>query len=202
MPVSGKKKKCGRHKKWNHDEIREAVTLIPLFKRRTIRDLAHALGMPKSTLWDLKHDKDDPVIIACTSALKPLLTQQHKSLCVTLCLTKIDPVTHEYADCFQSVHVDEEWFFISEKELRLYIAPGEVVPTRGCQNRDHLLKVMFLAAVARPHFDAEGECIFDGKIGMWPFVVRVEAKRTSKNREKGTIETKVVPVKKFDTGNS
>jgi hypothetical protein len=52
---------------------------------------------------------------------------------------------------------------------------------------------MFLAAVACPCFDAEGECIFDGKIGMWPFVERVEAKRTSKNCERGTIETKVVP---------
>ena len=189
---------CGRHKKWNHDEIREAVTLIPHFKRKTIRDLAHALGIPKSTLWDLRQDKDDPVIIACMSALKPLLTQQHELLpCVTFCLTRIDPVTCEYDDCFQSVHVDEKWFFISEKELRLYIAPGEMVPTRRCHNREHLLKVIFLAAVACPHFDAEGECIFDGKVGMWPFVERVEAKRTSKNCEKGTIETKVVPVNKI-----
>ena len=42
----------------------------------------------------------------------------------------------------------------------------------------------------------EGECTFDGKIGMFPFVERVAAKRTSKNREKGTIETKVLPVNK------
>ena len=86
---SPRKKKCGRHKKWNHDEIREAVALIPLFKRRTIRDLAHALGMPKSTLWEMKQDKDDPIIIACTSALKPLLTQQHELLCNTFCQTKL-----------------------------------------------------------------------------------------------------------------
>jgi hypothetical protein len=146
----------------------------------------------------LKHDKDDPVIIACTSALKPLLTQQQELLSVTFCLTKIDPVTREYDDCFQSVHVDEKWFFFSERELRLYIAPGEVVPTRRCQNRDHQIKVIFLAAVVRPRFDAEGECTFDGKIGMWwPFVERVEAQRTSKNREKGAIETKVVPVNKI-----
>ena len=92
--------------------------------------------------------------------------------------------------------MDEKWFFISEKDLRLYIAPGKVVPTRRCQNRDHLLKVLFLATGSRPHFDADGKCIFDGKIGMWPFVERVEAKRTSKNREKGTIKTKVVPVNK------
>ena len=145
----------------------------------------------------MKQDKDDPVIIACTSALKPLLTQQHELLCITFCLTKIDPVTCEYDDCFQSVHVDENWFFISKKELRLYIAPGKVVPTRRCQKRDHLSKVMFLAAAAHPHFDAEGECIFDGKMGIWPFVERVEAKRTSTNFQKGTIATKVVPVNKI-----
>jgi hypothetical protein len=52
---------------------------------------------------------------------------------------------------------------------------------------------MFLAAVARPRYDPEGECTFDGKIGMFPFVKRVAAKRTSKNCEKGTIETKVLP---------
>jgi hypothetical protein len=58
---------------------------------------------------------------------------------------------------------------------------------------------MSLVAVAcRPRFDAEEECIFlDGKIGMWPFVARVEAKRTSKNREKGTIKTKVAPINKI-----
>ena len=33
---------------------------------------------------------------------------------------------------------------------------------------------------------------------MWPFVERVEAKRiSSKNCEKGTIETKIVPVNKI-----
>ena len=106
-------------------------------------------------MWDLKQDKGDPVIIDCTSALKHLLTQQHELLPFTFCLTKIDPETCDYDDCFQSEDVDEKWFFISEKELRLYIAPGEVVPTRRCQNRDHSLKVMFLAAVARPRFDAE-----------------------------------------------
>ena len=40
---SPRKKKCGRHKKWNHDEIREAVALIPLFKRRTIGTLLKLL---------------------------------------------------------------------------------------------------------------------------------------------------------------
>jgi hypothetical protein len=37
--------------KWKHDEVREAVKLIPLFRRRTIWDLAHALNIQKSTLF-------------------------------------------------------------------------------------------------------------------------------------------------------
>jgi hypothetical protein len=56
--------------------------------------------------------------------------------------------------------------------------------------------LIFLAAVARPRYDPEGECTFDGKIGMFPFIERVAAKSTSKNCEKGTIETKLRPVNK------
>ena len=55
------------------------------------------------------------------------------------------------------------------------------------------MKVMFLAAVVRPRYDENGECIFDGKIGMWPFVEqRVAARRTSANRDRGTIVTTTI----------
>jgi hypothetical protein len=49
----------GRPKKWNPEEIREAVQLVPLRQRRTIRDLAAALGIPKSTLHALKCGKEN-----------------------------------------------------------------------------------------------------------------------------------------------
>ena len=52
-----KKRNCGRKKKWDPEAIMEAIKEIPLFRRRTIRDLAAALGIPKSTLFDLKNDK-------------------------------------------------------------------------------------------------------------------------------------------------
>jgi hypothetical protein len=55
--------------------------------------------------------------------------------------------------------------------------------------------IMFLCAIARPRFDPEtNECIFDGKIGIWPFVERVPAQRSSANRARGTLETKSVNV--------
>ncbi len=93
------------------------------------------------------------------------------------------------------MHVDEKcWFFILEKDLRIYIAPGENVPNQVCQNKDHILKVMFLCAVARPRYERNGECTFDGKLGMFPFVERVPAQRASVNRPRGTIITRTVPV--------
>jgi hypothetical protein len=51
--------------------------------------------------------------------------------------------------------------------------PGEAPPKRRTRHKSHILKVMFLAAIARPRYDGAGNCVFDGKIGMWPFVERV-----------------------------
>ena len=45
-----------------------------------------------------------------------------------------------------------------------------------------------LVAVARPRFDEDGDVLIDGNIGLWPFFSKFSAKRTSKNRPKGTIE--------------
>ena len=55
---------------------------------------------------------------------------------------------------------------------------------------------MFLAAVARPRFDKEGNCTFDGKIGLWPFAELEPAERRSINRPDGTLEWKPESVNK------
>ena len=87
------------------------------------------------------------------------------------------------------MHLDEKWFFLTEGSYKVYLAAGEKAPKRTTKHKSHIPKVMFLAAVARPRFDAEGKCIFDGKIGIWPFVETVPAKRSSANRARGTLET-------------
>jgi len=184
-----KKGNCGRNQKWNREEVSEAVKALPLHQRRTIRSLAHALRMPKSTLWDMKDDKRDAVIMPVTIALKPLLTEEHKLQRVLYCCSKFNAAENRYHDFYDSIHIDEKWFFISEKQLRVYLAIDEEAPGRYAQHHDHLIKVMFLCAVARPRFDAEGECTFDGKIGMWPFVEYVPAQRRSVNRPRGAIIT-------------
>jgi len=117
-----KKRNCGRKKKWDPEAIMEAIKEIPLFRRRTIRDLAAALGIPKSTLFDLKNENDNPVIMPCTSALRPLLTEHHKLMRTLFCVTKVNPDDGLYEDHYQSVHVDEKWFFITESHLRFSLS--------------------------------------------------------------------------------
>ena len=51
---------------------------------------------------------------------------------------------------------------------------------------------MFLSAVARPRWDFHTKSMWDGKIGIWPFVESIPAKRGSKNCPAGTMETRTV----------
>lgn len=53
---------------------------------------------------------------------------------------------------------------------------------------------MFVCAVSRPLLTADGEVLFDGKIGIFPFIETAIAQRESKNRPKGTPYTKPIDV--------
>lgn len=97
-----------------------------------------------------------------------------------------------YSAGYDEVHDDEKWFFLTEKQWKIYLAIGELPPQREVKNKNHIIKVMFLCTVARPRFDSNGNCTFDGKIGMWPFIKRVTAERTSCNRPAGAVETKAI----------
>uniref|UniRef100_A0A453ED13 Uncharacterized protein n=2 Tax=Aegilops tauschii subsp. strangulata TaxID=200361 RepID=A0A453ED13_AEGTS len=75
-----------------------------------------------------------------------------------------------------------------------YLLPEEDDPVRTVQNKNCIGEVMFLTAVARPRYDAEGNMTFSGKIGVWPFVQEIPAARRSEYRARGTIEIKSVNV--------
>jgi hypothetical protein len=89
------------------------------------------------------------------------------------------------------VQVDDKWFFLTEKDQSIYITQRENPPERSTRHKGHIKKVMFLAAVARPKFHSTTrECIFDGKIGIWPFPTKERATRRSRHMEQGTWMTK------------
>ncbi|XP_056695340.1 uncharacterized protein [Spinacia oleracea] len=85
-----------------------------------------------------------------------------------------------------NVHIDEKWFYLKKANLKVYLAPGEEHPYRTAQSKHQIPKGMFLAGVARPIFNTNGVCTFDGKLGIFPFTYTEPAKRSSKNRARGT----------------
>ncbi|XP_074314010.1 uncharacterized protein LOC141649215 [Silene latifolia] len=90
------------------------------------------------------------------------------------------------------IHIDEKWFYLTTTTDTYYIVPGEEEPYRSCQSKRYITKVMFMCAVARPIYGENGDLLFDGKIGVWPFIEHVPAARKSKHRDAGTIVTKAV----------
>ncbi|KAH9120879.1 hypothetical protein LEN26_010930 [Aphanomyces euteiches] len=121
--------------------------------------------------------------------VKPLLTVPNQVWRVRHAMNFLSPESrggHIFANMYDFVHVDEKWFHVTKVKRKFYAYVDEPLPIRRVQSTKHITKVMFLAAVCRPRYDHDKKCWFDGKIGIWPFVKTVAAKRTSKNRAKGT----------------
>ncbi|CAA7037110.1 unnamed protein product [Microthlaspi erraticum] len=189
VDVSHRRKgKCGRKPK----EIDlEQIFNIPLHCRTTMRSIAVVLEVSPSTIHRyVKHG----LVRRHSNAIKPTLKDDNKKARVKFCLSMLDKNTFshqpKFVDMFNIIHIDEKWFYMTKKSTTYYLHPLEEDPVRSCQSKNFIGKVMFLAAMARPRFDEEGNEIFSGKIGMFPFVTMQEAQRRSRNREAGTMELK------------
>ena len=88
---------------------------------------------------------------------------------------------------YNIIYIDEKWFYRTRRNQKYYLANDEERPQRAVKSKNFIEKVMFLAVVTRPRFDADGNCTFDGKLGIFPFVYVEPAKRKSPNRPRGTI---------------
>jgi hypothetical protein len=97
-----------------------------------------------------------------------------------------------FVNTYNIVHIDEKWFDMKKRKRDYYLMPEEPDPQRTIHNKNNISKVMFLTAVARPRFDEDEDekVLFDGKLGVWAFVIDTLAKNNSKNRPKGIIELK------------
>lgn len=187
------KNKSGRHQKYDRQAVREAIKEVPAHQRKNLRQLSFAIGIPLSTLHYMKKE-DNCVILPHSNPIKRTLRDHHKLARVMYAIENLDLGTEQFNGYFNHVHVDEKFLFFTEAQLFMYLVPGEKPPNHNTRHKSHILKVMFLAAVARPRYNDAGECTFDGKVGMWPFVKKVAAQRTSCNRPAGTMETKPVSV--------
>jgi len=94
------------------------------------------------------------------------------------CLSMLDhrtlPNEPKFIEMHNIIHMDEKWFNTTSKYIKYYMLPEEEDPHRTVHNKNRIGKVMFLSAVGRPIYDDAGNCIFDGKLGVWPFVRKVQ----------------------------
>ncbi|KAL2903791.1 Sodium/potassium-transporting ATPase subunit beta-1-interacting protein 4, partial [Bienertia sinuspersici] len=169
------------------------ISRIPARLRTTQRDLGVQMDRLASTI---NRHKNKGEITTHSNTLKPGLTEANKRKRVKYCIDQIEPDTLNSQPKFNAmaniVHIDEKWFFLTRKNLHMYLAPKEKGPHRSTKSKNSIPKVMFMSAVARPRRNSDGAFTFPGKIRIWPFTYKYVEKKSSVNRPRGTIETKAI----------
>ena len=139
----------------------------------------------------------DSTIHVHSNSLKPILTEENKVAQLTMALEARDlQDPAKFLDMMDHIHVDEKWFFLSQQKERYLLLLKEKNPKWCVKSKSHITKVMFLCAVAHPHFNPSANSWWDGKLGIWPIGDWEPAKRASKNRPRGTLVWKNKPVTK------
>ncbi|KAK9733651.1 hypothetical protein RND81_04G081700 [Saponaria officinalis] len=171
----------------------EKVRNADLSSRMNLNGLACILGCSYSTA---QRSVCKGKVRSHTNAVKPLLSKENMENRLKFVLSKIKPESLPQNPTFEGmydyVHIDEKWFYMTRTFQRYYLLPEEENPHRTCKSKKFIEKIMFMAAVARPRFDSDGTCTFNGKIGIFPFSVEVPAQRASKNRARGVLVTKPI----------
>ena len=130
------------------------------------------------------------------SPTKPILNEDNKKARLRFCLSMLDknslPREPKFMNMYNKIHIDEKWFNMSKTIETYFIMADEEEPHRTCKSKNFITKIMFLAATARPRFEGEGKVLFDGKIGIFPFVTKEPAKGSSRNRPIRTLGTKAM----------
>ena len=98
-----------------------------------------------------------------------------------------DPVDlTKYHDMLDWIHLDEKWFFLTQKKERYLLLPEEKNTKCCVKHKSHITKVMFLCAVACPRFNPSANSWCDRKLGIWPIGDWEPVKCKSKNTPRGT----------------
>ncbi|KAK9733407.1 hypothetical protein RND81_04G066300 [Saponaria officinalis] len=150
----------------------EEIIALDVAKRSTLKRLGLAIGHALSTC---RRWVKQGFIKSHINAIKPDLTTDQKYLRLHFLVGKI--VFDRLLRCLN---------------CKYYIGSNETEPYRSCKSKRYITKFMFLAAVSRPTYEDNGDVLFDGKLGIWPFTYQEPAKRNSKNRVAGTMVTKAI----------
>ncbi|KAF0695975.1 Aste57867_13247 [Aphanomyces stellatus] len=157
----------GRKKTWSPAMIERAIKSVPHEDRQTLRSLAAASAVPKTTI--IRHMQEEGRLSARVNYVKPLLTDKNKEVRVQYAKSFLRPSSnghHVFDDMHDYVHVDEKWFYLTKVKRRFCVYDDEDVALRSVKSKNFITKVMFLASVARPRYDPHTKMYFDGKLGV------------------------------------
>ncbi|KAG3078961.1 hypothetical protein PC121_g7103 [Phytophthora cactorum] len=125
------------------DEVVERVRDAPLSQRQSLRSLAAATGIPKTTL--LRYLKRS-VICRKVSRVRPTLLAAHEMRRLSWALAHVE--RHIGAKMFRvhhmydTVHLDEKWFNLYKANAKYYLAKDEELPYRSCPNKRYTGKAV------------------------------------------------------------
>ncbi|ETW04758.1 hypothetical protein H310_03906 [Aphanomyces invadans] len=188
-PTSNKPGRVGRKPVYTADEITAMANAVPHSQRSTLRDISEATGL---SLGTLSRSLKVGIIQRRSSRLKPLLTDANKLVRVASGVGNLAEC--QFDDMWDVVHLDEKWFNADKDRRKVYLLTNGSLSRRAFKSKRFIPKVMFLAAVARPRVDDDRGVLFNGKVGMWPFVKQEPATRNSRNRATGTMVSTLVNV--------
>ncbi|KAG3020594.1 hypothetical protein PC121_g10816 [Phytophthora cactorum] len=164
----------------------EKLRITPCDQRSTLRAASSACGVVRATL---QRRVKGGQVVAHVSNVKPLLTDENKAARLVWCILHVQPNSLLFNNMYDTIHVDEKIFYLTAVRRRYYL-PGEEAPHRQVRSKRFITKVMMLAAVVRPRWNAASGSYFDGKLGIWPFIVQEPALRSSSRRPAVTMITK------------
>ena len=184
----------GRKPKFPKELLREHAKTLPLCLRANMKILAAQFPMYSySGIRHLCKDKRDPLLIKRTCRMVPVLSQENRQARLDYCLSFVRNDQH-FDSLYDCIWIDEKKFQVHPSVIAAYLAPDKRPTFLPTLKKNHLVTVTFLAAVARPRRNAGGQYDFNGLIGIWPFVATVPAQRSSRNRPRGTPETKDIKI--------
>ena len=137
-------------------QLLERVKAIAPSKRRSLKTLSVHSGISFATLSRMKADG---LLKGRTSSVRPKLSDNHKVARMQHARALVGS-NGDFSAMYDQVHLDEKWFDLVEKNKKVYLVPGELVTHRTVQHKSHIVRVMFLCAVARPRLG------FDGKVHL------------------------------------
>lgn len=149
---------------------------LSLFARLAIRSFASALGIHSTALFKMKNIEDDAEAVIIPSTIvfhHPAPTPHHQYIYIYIYRQQLQTCSSIIMmHLHQPVHdVDEVQFDIPEAH-GLVNCPLEGPSDFLCQNKDcSIIKALSLCALPSQHtLPPNGEHLFGGKIGMFPFI--------------------------------